>query len=169
MPRTQTARPTPTKDSVRVRRAAATDAHGIAALSKELGYPLPVSTARERLVLLRGTEHEIAVAVHPRQGVVGWVEVRVEESLTSGRRCRVLGLVVASDARRGGIGGTLLGWSEGWARSRGCAELYVTSNAARKEAHAFYPARGWRLHKTSRVYVRSTGRSRPGRMGADRP
>lgn len=164
MTKAWTARVPETRSRLGVRSATAADARSIAALSEVLGYPLTLRTARERLILLRGAEHEVAIATRPPHGVVGWVEVRVEESLTSGRRCRVLGVVVAPDARRSGVGAALLEWAEGWARRRGCRELYLTSNAARKEAQAFYPACGWSHRKTSHVYFRSTGRTNPGRV-----
>jgi GNAT superfamily N-acetyltransferase len=135
-----------------VRPAGGGDARRIAALSEALGYPLPVATCHERLVLLDLGEHAVAVAARPKEGVIGWVEIGLEETLTAGRRARVTGLVVDAGWRRKGVGRALLAWAERWARSHGCDEVYLTSNEKRADAHAFYERLGWSRRKTSHVY-----------------
>src|SRR5512144_891150 len=95
-----------------MRHAGGSDARRIAVLAQQLGYPVPVATVHQRLVLLDPAEHAVGVAVRTKEGVVGWVEVRLEETLTSGRRCRVTGLVVDDAFRRQGVGRALLGWAD---------------------------------------------------------
>ncbi|HVG93593.1 MAG TPA: GNAT family N-acetyltransferase [Planctomycetota bacterium] len=140
-----------------LRNAGGSDAKRIAALAQQLGYPVPVTTVHQRLVLLDPAEHAIGVAARMKEGVIGWVEVCLEETLTSGRRCRVTGLVVDQAARRQGVGRALLGWAERWARTHGCDELYLTTNEQRQEAHAFYERLGWHLRKTSHVFAKGAG------------
>jgi GNAT superfamily N-acetyltransferase len=69
------------------------------------------------------------------------------------RRCHVDTLVVASAARRRGVGRALLEALGGWARSRGAAELLLTIWAGNLEAEAFYERLGYRTLSS----VRSKG------------
>jgi len=64
----------------------------------------------------------------------------------------ILALVVAATARRQGVGARLIRAAEQWARKLGAARLIVRSNVVRKESHQFYPALGYALAKTQRVY-----------------
>jgi GNAT superfamily N-acetyltransferase len=141
-----------------VREATAADAERVAALALQLGYALPAGTARERLAE-RPADRRIAVLEDGRRAVVGWVEVRSEESLVSGRRCRVTGLVVDEASRGRGHGRALLAWAERWAAQRGCAEIWLTSNVTRDGAHAFYERLGWTRRKTSHVYAKRPSES----------
>ena len=52
-------------------------------------------------------------------------------------------LVVDERARGRGVGRALVDASVGWARSRGCVLLEVTSNRRRSDAHAFYEHLGF--------------------------
>ena len=140
-----------------LRNAGGSDARRIAVLCQQLGYPVPVTTVHQRLVLLDAAEHAVGVAARTKEGVIGWVEVRLEETLTSGRRCRVTGLVVDETSRRQGVGRALLGWAERWARTHGCDELYLTTNEQRRDAHAFYERLGWSRRKTSHVFAKGAG------------
>jgi GNAT superfamily N-acetyltransferase len=139
------------------RAAGGRDAQRIAALCAELGVSVPVAAVRERLVLLDHQEHEIGTAVRAVEGVVGWVEVHREDTIASGRRCRVTTLVVDERVRRQGIGRALLAWAERWARTRGCGEIYLTSGAAAQETHAFCERLGWRDRATTREHVKRVG------------
>jgi GNAT superfamily N-acetyltransferase len=143
--------------SLCIRPATAADVGRLTELAGHLGYAVTEEDIRERIVLLRGDDHAVSVAATPAEGVVGWVEVRLEQAILTRRRCRVTGLVVSPAARRGGVGRALLAWAESWARARGCQEAYLTTNVQRADAHAFYDALGWERRKTSHVYVRSVG------------
>jgi GNAT superfamily N-acetyltransferase len=137
-----------------VREATAADAERVVALGRQLGYELPATTARERIAG-QPEDRRLAVVEDGADGVVGWVEVRAEASLLSGRRCRVTGLVVEEACRSRGHGRALLDWAERWAAARGCAEIWLTTNVTRDGAHAFYERLGWTRRKTSHVYVRT--------------
>jgi GNAT superfamily N-acetyltransferase len=143
--------------SLRIRPATAADAGRVTELAGHLGYAVTEEAVRGRLVLLRGDDHALSVAATPKEGIVGWVEVRLEQTILTERRCRVTGLVVSPDARRSGVGRALLLWAESWARAHGCHEAYLTTNVRREDAHAFYDAAGWERRKTSHVYVRRVG------------
>jgi len=143
--------------SLRLRPATAADAGRVTELAGHLGYPVTEEAVRGRLVLLRGDDHALSVATTPREGIVGWVEVRLEQTILTERRCRITGLVVSPEARRLGVGRALLSWATAWARAHGCQETYLTTNVLREDAHAFYDAAGWERRKTSHVYVRHVG------------
>jgi GNAT superfamily N-acetyltransferase len=136
------------------RAAGGSDAHRIATLCFEMGWPVSVSAVHERLVLLDRTEHAIGVAVRAREGLIGWVELHREESLLTGRRCRVTSLVVDERARRQGVGRALLAWAERWARTHGCEQLHLASGIAAQATHAFCRSLGWQEGATVREHVR---------------
>src|SRR5262245_21405119 len=89
--------------SIQIRPAGVADASRVADLARDLGYPVAEGRVREAIVLLRGDDHALFVATLPKEGVIAWVETRREETLTSGRRCRVTGLVVSPSVRRTGV------------------------------------------------------------------
>jgi GNAT superfamily N-acetyltransferase len=59
-------------------------------------------------------------------------------SVRYGRRAWVEDLVVAPDARSGGLGRQLLDAAKAWARDRGATHLELDSGEARTDAHRFY-------------------------------
>lgn len=143
--------------TARVRPATPADAAAIAALGGELGYP---RTATAVLASLK------AVLASPDDGVwvgesggalVGWIHVHAYESLESGPRADLMGLVVAAGARRAGVGRSLVAQAETWALARGLPAVHVRSNVQRTESHAFYPALGYERVKTQAVYRKRLG------------
>ncbi len=135
-----------------LRRVTASDAEAVAHLSEQLGYPMAVDVVRSRLAnLALQPEHAIIVA-ELNGAVCGWVHAHVQRSLVSGERGAILGLVVAQERRRSGIGRLLMAEAERWARDRGVDELVLRSNVKRSESHAFYPALGYEHFRTQAVY-----------------
>jgi ribosomal protein S18 acetylase RimI-like enzyme len=135
-----------------VRQASLSDADEIARLTGELGYGDDSSAIRGRLqrILLR-SDHIVFVAVATGK-VAGWLQAQVTESLESGHRVEIMGLIVGGGHRRLGIGRALVGHAERWARGLGLHVLVVRSNVTRLESHDFYPAIGFNVAKTQAVY-----------------
>ena len=147
---------------IRVRSARDADAMELARLAGELGYPTEAAEMRRRLALLEGrTDHAVFVAERERPdgGMLGWIHVGCAILLESGESAEVLGLVVDPRGRRSGTGRMLVAAAEAWGRTLGLGSIVVRSNAVREEAHRFYPAIGYCLAKTQRVYSKPLGGS----------
>jgi len=147
-----------------IRGARIADAAGIARLSGLLGYPAEPAAIRLRLQQLAvSADHWVAVAAPPgatsgaHAPLGGWMHVARHMTLESGEFAEILGLVVDPAARRGGVGRALAAAAEQWARTQRLARLTVRSNAARSEAHAFYPALGFAHGKSQHVYSKALG------------
>lgn len=135
-----------------IRRAQARDAAEMARLAVQLGYPMSAAEMTRRLGALVRNEHHCIVVAADAEVLLGWMHVEQRFSLEGGERAELMGLVVDSTARRGGLGRALVGAAEDWARSRGLSSLTVRSNVAREPSHPFYEALGYRREKTQHVY-----------------
>src|SRR5256885_14656951 len=95
-------------DKVRIRPPRATDAEQLAALTRELGYttkPQEIVTRIEKASKL--PEHFVAVA-EIESGVIGWVQAEHRFSMETGEKAELVGLVVGTGARLGGVGRLLV-------------------------------------------------------------
>jgi len=140
-----------------VREIAAADAGAAARLSGELGYPASVETMRQRIESLAGSVDRAVFVACLDEEVVGWIDVGVIHHLQAEARAEIGGLVVASEARGGGIGRRLLARAEEWALERGLAKVVVRSQIAREGAHRFYLREGYERTKTSAVFTKMLG------------
>ena len=135
-----------------LRRATAADAGRVAELSDELGYAMAVDLVRSRLSKLAVLPDHAIIVAELNGAICGWVHAHVQQSLVGGERGAILGLVVAREVRRSGIGRLLMSEAERWVRDRGLAEVVLRSNVKRSESHAFYPAIGYEQFRTQAVY-----------------
>ena len=143
-----------------VRAATSADASRLAALSAELGYPVPAGDLAARLADLLARDGEIVlVAERPPGRVVGWVHGSEQRLLESPRRCELLGLVVEAPERGRGVGRRLVLAVEEWARARGLEQMAVRSNVTRAESHPFYERLGYARVKTQHAYRKRLERS----------
>ena len=139
-----------------VRRAAEQDAHAVARLSAELGYPAPLETMRERIRAISASSADLLiVAADPTGEPVGWLQAHAAQLIESGFRVEIVGLIVATAARRKGIGRSLVAAAERWAKSIRAPAIVVRSNIQRASSHAFYPALNFSATKTQNVYRKS--------------
>lgn len=137
-----------------VREALAADAPRIASLAGQLGYEVPV-THVQRLIGEAAPNRQLFVAVVARAGVVGWVGVRLRETLTAQTRGEIDGLVVDEEYRGAKIGRALLARAERWAHERGCRRVRVLANVLRERAHAFYLREQYHSPKDQRVFEKT--------------
>ena len=141
------------KNGVRIRPARASDAHRIAELSGQLGYPTTAKQMAKRLkFVLKDRDGACLLAETKEQGVVGWVHVSTTPLLEVPPRAEVNGLVVEEAVRRQGAGWLLLEAAERWARKKGCQGVSVRSNVIRERAHAFYLRHGYEHYKTQKAF-----------------
>jgi len=135
------------------RKAKLQDAPWLAQLSGILGYPVDVHLLSGRLEsILPKADHAVFVAESPTDSVVGWIHAVDQEILEAGRSCEILGLVVAANQRRAGLGRRLVTEIERWATERGITQISVRSNIIRPESHQFYQGLGFVREKTQHVY-----------------
>jgi GNAT superfamily N-acetyltransferase len=134
-----------------IRRAIASDAAALAALSAQLGYPAQPEEAAERLTALGAG----ALLVAEEDGsVLGWIHVCGIRFFQSPPFAEIGGLVVDEAARGKGVGKLLLEAAVGWAAEQGYGKLRVRSNVVREEAHRFYEREGFQRIKTQAVFDR---------------
>ena len=138
-----------------IRRARNADAPELARLSGELGYPLTAEEMARRLAVLLPNERHLVAVAAVDGALRGWAHIEHRFSLEGGDRAELMGLVVDSKARRGGVGRELVALAEAWAVARGMASVTVRSNAARAESHPFYEQLGYTRSKTQHVYVKA--------------
>ncbi len=101
--------------------------------------------------MARDAGHAVYVAELSGQ-VVGWVHVYVSRLVVTDLQAEIGGLVVDVGYRRYGAGRLLMQGAEQWAREKGCEVVYLRSNVARQDAHAFYEKIGYSNFKTSLAF-----------------
>jgi GNAT superfamily N-acetyltransferase len=139
-----------------VRTPRAEDAAALACLASELGYPSTAEQMRVRLERLSSrVDHWVGVSTDRAGAMLGWIHVGRSITLETGEFAEIFGLVVASVARRAGVGRRLVQAAEEWTRSTGLERITVRSNVLRSESHLFYPSLGYTRLKSQHVYVKS--------------
>jgi len=140
-------------EELKIRRAGASDAPQLAALTGQLGYPATAAQIRKRLQGIKpASQNAVFVADSKNGGVIGWLHVSRDVLLESEIRAEVNGLVVAEGQRSLGAGARLLAAAEDWARKHGCKNMSVRSNVIRERAHKFYERNGYEHYKTQKSF-----------------
>jgi predicted N-acetyltransferase YhbS len=134
-----------------IRTALETDVEAIAALAAELGYPSTSEVTLERLRMI-DESGLLLIGADSSDKAVGFIQGQPVCVIEAGLRVEIVGLVVSSKARRGGIGQKLITKVEHWALNLGAEAVVVRSNTAPEESDLFYPATGYDLLKTQAVY-----------------
>ncbi|MBX5480880.1 MAG: GNAT family N-acetyltransferase [Myxococcaceae bacterium] len=151
-----------------VRRMAQADLERVAQLSGQLGYPVALSALDDRFARIASDPRQALFVAEDAGRVIGWIHVHPQVLLESGSFAEIGGLVVDASVRRSGAGRALVAEAERFARTHGFVRLCVRSNVARVEAHAFYPALGFKRLKTQHVYEKALSDERSG-AGPERP
>ena len=136
-----------------LRDAMVSDARALAKLNREeMGYHFPVEETGKKLqASLENPEKKILVA--EIQGrVVGYVHLESYDVLYAPHMKNVMGIAVAGEFRRQGVGKALLTAGETWARETGAVAVRLVSGDARKGAHAFYQSLGYTGNKLQRNF-----------------
>jgi GNAT superfamily N-acetyltransferase len=135
-----------------IRKATVSDARQITELSGELGYPAEERDIGRRLESLASRDDQLVIVATTDDRIDGWLQAQLTEALESGLRVEIVGLVVAKRSRRRGVGRELVAAAEKWTVEKQVESTVVRSNQQRIESHEFYPALGFALSKTQKVY-----------------
>lgn len=89
--------------------------------------------------------HQFLMVVEGEGRVIGTLQITFIPGLSRKGATRALieGVRVHRDARRGGLGTSMLKWAIAHARARGCAMVQLTADASRRDAHRFYARLGF--------------------------
>ena len=132
---------------VKIRQATASDIPAMKELfRKDLGYAdCSLEIVEKQFAGLDNSREVVFVAeAEDEEGhIAGVIHVEKYNVLYFPTMANILGLAVAADFRRQGIGSALLKRAEEWARENGASSMRLNSGESRKQAHEFYRAQGY--------------------------
>ena len=136
-----------------IRQATPDGARPIAAMLVELGYTAAPESIPDRLAQMEADGSAVALVAARGDQVLGAATLHLLHTLHAVEQVAQLTLlIVAAKARGPGVGRRLVSAVEGYARSRGCARIVVTTAEHRAGAHAFYSRLGYEY--TGRRYAK---------------
>jgi GNAT superfamily N-acetyltransferase len=131
-----------------LRRCRAEDFEAVVLLLGQLWPDRPPDAASLRTVYDRALDSDRQLYLCALSGgrVVGFGSVAIRSNLRQEAFVGYVDEMVVDESERGcGIGTRILDFLVSWARERGCNRIELDSAPHRKETHAFYEARGFRL------------------------
>lgn len=143
------------KKEMKIRKATLEDSEEISRLTDQMGYASELMVIRTRVDrIIERTESLLLVCADNSNdgGLKGWVQADVNETIESGFRVEIVGLVVCERARQKGVGRLLVSEVEAWAMNLGIEVVGTRSNLTREESHIFYSNLGYSKTKSQTVY-----------------
>ena len=141
-------------NDVSVREAGEGDAHGLAVLCTQLGYPAEPAAMPARLARLQLDDNARAFVAVQGDELVGLVTIHLRDTLNHQTPIAQITLLVVDERTRSrGVGRALVEACEGFARERGARRIAVTTALDRAGAHEFYERVGYR--HTGRRYAKN--------------
>lgn len=135
------------KIPVKIRQATTSDIPAMNELfRKDLGYEECTMEIVEKQFAGLDNSREavfVAEAEDDSSHIAGVIHVEKYNVLYFPTMANILGIAVAADFRRQGIGSALLKRAEEWARENGASSMRLNSGESRKQAHEFYRAQGY--------------------------
>ncbi len=143
---------------VKIRQATASDIPAMNELfQKDLGYAeCRLEIVEKQFAGLDNSREAVFVAeAEDDDGhIAGIIHVEKYNVLYFPTMANILGLAVAADYRRQGIGSALLKRAEEWARKNGACSMRLNSGESRKQAHEFYRAQGYTDDKKQLRFIK---------------
>lgn len=138
---------------IKIRCAGMDDVTAISELSYQLGYPASEIEIRERLaIIFQSEDYAVFVADRADGAVIGYIYVRVCQSIQSGPFAEIGGFVVSEAFRGKGFGKDLLKAVEDWTMQKEIPKLRVRPQVHRSDAKAFYSGQGFSISKQQCVF-----------------
>lgn len=121
-----------------------------------LGYPCEQELVAEKLNCLDSLREVVFVAEHKEsKEVMGFIHLERYDVLYFETMCNILGLAVAEDAKRQGIGSLLIKEAEQWAAQHGIHFIRLNSGGTRADAHKFYRNLGFDNEKEQIRFIKT--------------
>lgn len=143
---------------VKIRQATASDIPAMNELfRKDLGYEgCTLEIVEKQFAGLDNSREAVFVAeVGDDSGhIAGVIHIEKYNVLYFPTMANILGLAVAADFRRQGIGSALLKQAEEWARENGASSMRLNSGESRKQAHEFYRTQGYTDNKKQLRFIK---------------
>ena len=137
-----------------IREIEPSDAGGIQSIcEKGLGYDCSLSLVEEKIKSLDKKREQVFVAA-VNGSIGGFIHVEKYDTLYFETMCNVLGLAVAKDFQKMGLGKNLLTAGENWAKQNGIKCMRVNSGITRVEAHKFYRHLGYESEKEQLRFIK---------------
>lgn len=122
------------------------DLVAIAELIDELGYPTTLDKISDRFNKIVKDNHYKTLIAEINGDVVGFIGLcKLLAYEESGCYVRIIALVVSEQYRNYGVGTKLINSAERWAGCEGAFAITLDSGIDRKNAHAFYNNRGYKI------------------------
>jgi len=118
----------------------------------EMDYNPDVDALPRMVDKLNRSDSDYIVGGYVGEELKGWLHAVIMDRVTAGSFVEIVGLAVAEDQKREGMGQALVKSLRTWAASNGIKQIRVRCNTERKEAHAFYEELDFKLNKKQRVY-----------------
>ena len=135
------------KMEINVKQAVVDDYKEIAEICiHDLGYNCSVELVKARLENVDNEREKVFVACVDGK-IAGFIHAEKYDALYFEAVVNLLGLAVAQEYRKNGIGRMLLNECESWAKSIGAKYVRANSGSARSDAHIFYRNAGYNNEK----------------------
>ena len=146
-------------EDILIRPASAEDAAQIAEICRtSLGYECSDVLTQKRLNGVDPSREAVFAAVCG--GIaVGFIHAEKYETLYFETLVNILGIAVANDFKRMGIGKRLMCVAEEWAQEVGATGIRLNSGGSRSNAHEFYRAIGFDDEKPQIRFLKQVPRS----------
>ncbi len=138
---------------LKLRKLTEEDYKIVAELLGQLGYKTTFSQALERIKKVNNEQNGTTFASLNDEGkVTGFLQVVLNERLTSETCGEIVNLVVEEKERGKGIGTALIEVAVNWVKDKGCDKLRIRCNTIRTDTHNFYKHLGFKEKKTQKIF-----------------